>query len=124
MRILQLSNRVPYPPKDGGAICILVFTKEFIAAGHKVTMLAMNTPKHYFNCDNLPESIKNRAEIISVDVNAELSPIGAIWALIRNESYHLIRFISKDYENKLIELLKKNQYDVIQLEGVFFFPFF
>lgn len=123
MRILQLTNRVPYPPKDGGAIGILVFTKEFIAAGHEVTMLAMNTPKHYFNCNQLPESIKNKADIQSVDVNTNLSPIGAFIALLKNESYHVSRFISKDYENKLIELLQNNTYDVIQLEGLYLSPY-
>lgn len=123
MRILQLSNRVPYPPKDGGAIGILVFTKEFIAAGHQVTMLAMNTPKHYFNCEQLPESIKNKANIRSVDVNTSLSPIGALIALLKNESYHLSRFVSKEYEKKLIELLQNNTYDVIQLEGLYLSPY-
>lgn len=123
MRILQLSNRVPYPPKDGGAIGIWVFTKEFIAAGHEVTMLAMNTPKHYFNSDQLPENIKNKATIKTVDVNTNLSPIGAFMALIKNESYHLSRFISEAYEKKLIELLQQNTYDAIQLEGLYLSPY-
>jgi glycosyltransferase involved in cell wall biosynthesis len=123
MKILQLSNRIPYPPKDGGAIGILIFTKEFFAAGHEVSMLAMNTPKHYFDPAQLPEHLRNSITIHAVDVNTQLSAVGAFIALLKKQSYHLRRFISKQYESKLIELLQNNRYDVIQLEGLYLSPY-
>ena len=59
MNILQLCNKLPYPPKDGGAIAVFNLTKEFAAKGNKVTMLSMNTNKHYYNCNDLPEKVKS-----------------------------------------------------------------
>ena len=46
MRILQLTNKSPWPPKDGGAIASMNLTKGFGFLGHKVTVLSMNTEKH------------------------------------------------------------------------------
>jgi len=47
MKILQLHNNVPYPPKDGGAIGLWKFTLEFAKQEHQITLMAMNTKKHY-----------------------------------------------------------------------------
>ncbi len=118
MNILQLCNKLPYPPKDGGAIAVLNLTKEFAAKGHKVTLLAMNTNKHYYNCDELPQKIKSIAEIYCVNIDTSLNPLDAFLCLLKNKSYNMARFISIPYENKLIELLQKNKYDIIQLEGL------
>ena len=48
MRILQLMNKVPWPPKDGGAIACLNMTKGFSMLGHEVTVLSMNTSKQTY----------------------------------------------------------------------------
>ena len=52
MKILQLTNKVPYPPRDGGAIASLTLARELTRAGHQVTVLAMNTSKHFVNKDS------------------------------------------------------------------------
>ncbi len=120
MNILQLTNKVPFPPKDGGAIATLNLTKGFAHLGHKVTMLAMNTNKHYSDIAQIPEHIKNIVHIIGIDVNTRITIFSALYNLLFSKlPYNAQRFISKKYENALIELLIENKYDVIQLEGLY-----
>jgi len=48
MRILLIANKIPYPPKDGGSIATLNMAMGLSEQGAKVTLLAMNTSKHFF----------------------------------------------------------------------------
>lgn len=123
IKILQLANKFVYPPKDGGAIGIFNYTKAFSALGCEVTMLAMNTTKHYYDIKNLPEEIKQIAEWISIDVDNETKPIPAFINLIQGRSYNIARFISSAYNNKLIDLLHQKKFDIIQLEGLYLSPY-
>lgn len=118
MRILQLCNKLIYPPRDGGAIGIFNYTKAFSSLGCDVTLLAMNTSKHYYDIKNLPEEVKKIADFIAVDVNTGINIFSALTNLLRNRSYHIARFISSGYNDKLIELLHQKEFDIIQLEGL------
>lgn len=123
MKILQLSNKFVYPPKDGGAIGIFNYTKAFSSLGCEVTMLAMNTTKHPYDIKTLPEEIKKTADWIAIDVDNRTKPIAAFFNLIQNRSYNISRFISTKYNDKLIELLHEKEFDIIQLEGLYLSPY-
>lgn len=123
MNILQLSNKFVYPPKDGGAIGIFNYTKAFSGLGCQVTMLAMNTSKHYYDVKNLPAEIQQLADFITVDVNNNLNVFSAFIKLLQNRSYNIERFISTAYNNKLVELLHQKKFDIIQLEGLYLSPY-
>ena len=123
MRILQLCNKFVYPPKDGGAIGIFNYTKAFSALGNEVTVLAMNTSKHPYDIKDLPEDVKKMAEWISIDVDNAVKPISAFISLLQNRSYNIARFISSEYNEKLIELLNQKEFDIIQLEGLYLSPY-
>ena len=69
MRILQLMNKVPWPPKDGGAIACLNMTKGFSMLGHEVTVLSMNTSKHHIRIKDMPQHIRSRADFRLVEVS-------------------------------------------------------
>jgi polysaccharide biosynthesis protein PslH len=120
MKILQLTNKIPYPPRDGGAIATLSLSMSFAKQGHRVTILGMNTSKHYCDMASVPGSITSHIKIESVDVNTDLS----LWDAIKNLlfsglPYNATRFISKNFSKKLIELLQNQKFDVIQLEGLY-----
>lgn len=123
MRILQLCNKFVYPPKDGGAIGIFNYTKAFSALGNEVTMLAMNTTKHPYDISNLPEEIKKLADFRSVNVDNAIKPFSALITLLQNRSYNIERFISSEYNDRLVELLHEKEFDIIQLEGLYLSPY-
>ena len=120
MNILQLSNKMPYPPKDGGSIATLNLSKGFAELGHKVTVLTMNTSKHYFSVDDIPKNLKSKINFFDVFVNTKINPFNALVNLLFSTfPYNAKRFISKDFNNKLINLLLDNDYDIIQLDGLY-----
>jgi len=111
---------MPYPPKDGGSIATLNLAKGFCEHGNNVTVLAMNTSKHYFNIDNIPVELKSKINFFDVFVKTKINPFLATLNLFfSNKPYNAQRFISKKFRNKLISLLSNNNYEIIQLEGLY-----
>lgn len=124
MKILQITNKVPYPANDGGAIACLNLTRGFALLGNDVTVLAMNTLKHHTDISEIPESVKDWAEFRLVDVPARISPVEATYNLLfSGKPYNAVRFISKPFASKLKQLLKEYKFDIIQLEGLYVCPY-
>jgi len=124
MKILQLHNKLPYPPKDGGSIAIWNLSIELAKQGHEVTLLVMNTKKHYFPVQNIPNDVLKLLKIVSVNVDAPITVTGAIYNLLFScLPYNAARFIDKRFKNKLIDLLTNEVYDVVQLEGLYVAPY-
>jgi polysaccharide biosynthesis protein PslH len=123
MNILQLCNKFPYPAKDGGAIAVLNLTKSLSSLGSNVTVLAMNTSKHNFDLKNLPDDVKNIADFYAVDIDTSIKNFTALLCLCQNKSYHIERFISPTFNDRLIELLHEKEFNIIQLEGLYLAPY-
>ncbi len=124
MRILQISNKLPYPPKDGGAIATLSMSRSFAHLGHEVSILSMNTSKHYFDPDQIPEDLKSVINFHTVNIDTDISPLDAFKNLLFSKlPYNAERFINEDFNDKLIQILKNTAFDVIQLEGLYVAPY-
>lgn len=124
MKILQLANKFPYPPKDGGSIATLSMSKTFAELGNETTVLAMNTSKHYFPLKDLPASLSDSVEFLDVAVDTRISWYKMLLNFIFSRNpYNAVRFISPDFENKLLALLRERIFDVIQLEGLYLAPY-
>lgn len=124
MRILQLTNKPPFPARDGGSIAILNLTKGFSRLNHQVTLLSMNTLKHHASLDEIPFSLKASVDIRLTDVPAKISFSGVLVNLLfSKQPYNAVRFISKSYESELINLLHEKEFDLIQLEGLYLCPY-
>ncbi|UOQ70696.1 glycosyltransferase family 4 protein [Hymenobacter cellulosilyticus] len=118
MHILQLCPRVPFPPHDGGAIAMHDVAAGLAAAGHQVTVLAINTPKH-FQPDTVLSHLAG-VRLVTVPVDTRLSPVKALKNLLVGQvPYNVERFISPAVEARLVELLRTEQFDVVQVEGTF-----
>ncbi len=115
---------MPYPPKDGGSIATLSMAKAFVKLGHEVTLLAMNTHKHHFEVENLPEDLKSQIEFHTVYVDTSIKPPEALTNLIFSRlPYNAKRFISSAYKQKLVKLLREKNFDIVQLEGLYLYPY-
>lgn len=124
MKILQVTNKVPYPVKDGGAIATMNLTRGFALLGHEVTVLSMNTEKHHIDISEIPESIKDWAEFRLVEVPAKIAFFPALLNYIFTvKPYNAVRFISNKFSEELIKLLKEKQFDIVQLEGLYVCPY-
>lgn len=116
MKVLQLTYRVPFPPTDGGSIGIYNITKGLHDNGCEIDLVAINTPKHSQPKDCMLPLAKQH----DVFVNTNISPFKLLAnVFFKAIPYNVERFVSKDVEDKLVELLTKNSYDFIQVEGAF-----
>jgi len=123
MKILQLTKKFPYPLKDGESIAVTNLAKSLVAQGCEMTLLSMNTSKHFVETDKLPSSYDHYEAIHTVYLDNRVTVLGAITNLFTSESYHVSRFDFQLYKDKLIELLKDNVYDIIQLETLYLAPY-
>jgi glycosyltransferase involved in cell wall biosynthesis len=126
MHILQVCYRVPYPPHDGGAIGVYEIIRGVSEAGHQITVLAVNTPKHHQPATAL-DHLGPNVRMMAVDVDTRLSPWKALRNLLGNNStwgfaafpYNVERFISRAFADQLVELLRDNQFDVVHFDSTF-----
>ena len=123
MRILQLCKKFPYPLKDGESLAVQALARGFHSLGCEVSLLAMNTRKHWYDVSNTPEALDHYKEIEATDLDNRIRPVHAGKNLFSNKSYHIERFVNEDFGKQLTALLQKNEYDVIQLETVYLAPY-
>ncbi len=120
MRILVLSNKIPYPSIDGGSIATLNLSLSLAEQGNQVTLLAMNTAKHYYPTEDIPSEITNQIKLISVDIPAKITVFGALKNLLFSKNpYTAERFYTARYRQALTNLLSAETFDIIQLEGLY-----
>jgi glycosyltransferase involved in cell wall biosynthesis len=118
MKILILSNKLPYPPKDGGSIATLNMIKGLRDAGNQLTCLSLNTSKHPYPIEDIPTEIRETIRFMGVPCNTSIKPLRMLINLLfTKQPYIAERFKSQAYKKALTELLQKESFDVIQLEG-------
>ncbi len=123
MKILQLCKKLPYPLKDGESVAVTNLSKALKQLGCEITLLSMNTTKHYFNVKELPETYDHYHRIYTIDVDNRIKVKDAFANLFSTTSYHVSRFVNVAYKQQLIALLKAKQFDVIQLETLYLAPY-
>jgi polysaccharide biosynthesis protein PslH len=116
VKILQLCKKFPYPLKDGESVAVTFLAKALNKLGCEVTLLAMNTSKHYLDLATLPTSFNHYKAIHTVDIDNKVKPVAALKALVKGDNYFLTRFESAEYANKIKALIEENDFDIIQFE--------
>ncbi|MFZ5553581.1 MAG: glycosyltransferase family 4 protein [Bacteroidota bacterium] len=123
LKILQLCHKPPLPAIDGGCIAMNNITKGLMKEGYEVNILTVETQKHPFLPDLMPEDYRQKTKIESVYVDTSVNLVDAFSALVTSDSYNISRFFSPDFDLKLIKTLRENSYDVIHLESLFMTPY-
>ena len=123
MKILLLCNKSPYPTFEGGPLAMNSIITGLLDAGHQVKVLAVNSKKYNVTLEDIPMEYREKTGIELIDVDLRVKPLQAFKNLFSKKSYHVERFISKDFNNRLIEVLKKEIFDVVQLETLFMTPY-
>ncbi len=123
MNILLICNKSPYPPKEGGPIAMNTIVEGLVDSGHKTKILAVNSFKYSVDINSIPDDYKEKTQIEGIFLDLRIKPLDAFLNLFTSKSYHVQRFISKEFEDKVIEILSKNKYDIIQLETLYIAPY-
>lgn len=124
MRILFFAPRIPVRPFDGGALSIYHQVKGLQNAGHKVTVVAPNTSRHYADDDAIHEFSD---DVITHDVDTAIKPIDAIGNLLFDKvpckiglpktPYTISRFLHRSLIEKIHRRVNDSvNYDVIHID--------
>ncbi|MDZ4758257.1 MAG: glycosyltransferase family 4 protein [Bacteroidota bacterium] len=117
MKVLFLSNRVPFPPNDGGTVGVYQALMGLVDLGIDVTFFSLNPSRNKVDLKNALELEKIPHKEI-YNIQTDITPWGALKNLLQNKSYHISRFYNKNIADKLAALLQKNRYDIIHFDGL------
>ncbi len=108
---------------EGGPMAMNSLIMGLVRAGHQVKVLAVNSDKYYVDPKNIPgDYLKSTGlELVHLDLRIKLLP--AFISMLRRRSYHVERFISDNFRQRLVQLLRQQHYDVVQLETIFMAPY-
>jgi glycosyltransferase involved in cell wall biosynthesis len=123
MKILQLCKKFPYPLKDGESIAVTYLSNALHELGCEISLLSMNTTKHFVDISSLPSDFNHYKEIHVTSLDNSIRLTDAFFNLFSSESYHVSRFVSEDFRQQLIALLTENTYDVVQLDTLYLAPY-
>ncbi|PHI19163.1 glycosyl transferase family 1 [Lewinellaceae bacterium SD302] len=123
MKLLLLSKKFPYPLRDGESQAIHGLSKSLSELGVEVSLLAMNTSKHFFEGTELPKETSHFKEVRTVNVCTKLKAKDAAHNLLLWKSYHISRFDQTAYHLELQRWLNEENFDVIQLETLYLAPY-
>lgn len=124
MKILVLCHKIPYPATDGGCIATLNMIRGLAEAGAEIKALCMSTPKHNGLVQDIPPNLIPNVKWGGVFVDTTLNPFNALKNIFFSKlPYNAERFISFEFNEALIEDISQNNYDVVQLEGLYLAPY-
>lgn len=118
MKILLLSNKVPYPAHDGSSIAIASMVDALLKNGAEVSLLSLNTAKHFKEEKDILEALPRKLRFYQVYLDNRITTAGAFFNLLGNSAFHVSRFHHKGFSRLLAEILEEEDFDVIQLEGL------
>ena len=119
MNILLLCNKSPFPPGEGGPMAMNSIVTGLLEAGHTVKVIAFNSNKYHVEMQDIPEDYRKKTRIEFIDINLKIKYSDALKNLFSNESFHVLRFISDDFKKRLVQVLKKEKFDIVQLETIY-----
>ncbi len=118
MKILILSNKLPYPPRDGGSIATLNMITGLRDSGNEVTCMALNTAKHSFPVEEIPKELTSTVRFIGIGCDSSIRPARLLLNLLFSKKPYIAeRFNNGEFRQRLSGLLREEQFDVVQLEG-------
>jgi len=123
LKILQLCKKLPFPLISGEAIAVNYLSKAMHEQGCEITLLAMNTTKHHVDVSSLKDAFDHYNQVHIVDIDNRVTPAGALKNLLRSESYHIERFVSENFKNKIVDILNEESFDIIQMETLYMAPY-
>ena len=123
LHILFVCNKPPYPAKEGGSIAMNQLIEGLIHTGNRVKVITAYSDKYPVREKDIPESYKKKTGIEFVHLDLSIKPVEVLQNLFSNKSYHVQRFISDDFERKLVNILKSTPFDIVQIETLFMAPY-
>ncbi|OOQ61477.1 hypothetical protein BC343_19945 [Mucilaginibacter pedocola] len=122
MRILILTHRVPFPQNGGYPIVVGNTIKGLIAQGHQVSLISINV-KNQSDKVHEPDALLSKISYTEYAIDTRLTAVEFVSNLFTKNPYNIDKYYNAGFEKLLVQNLKDNAYDIIQLEGLFVAPY-
>lgn len=123
MRILQLTNKPIFPLVDGGCVAMNQLAKLLERNEFDVKNLSIETEKHPFHLDAFPADFRLKFNPEALKIDLKVSIFGALKSILKNESYNISRFKNEKFGQRLIEILRTSEVDLVICESIFLLPY-
>ena len=124
MKILILTHRVPFPQNGGYAIVVCNTISGLVSLGHEVSLVSLNARRHTSKpLESRDEQLLAKINYRSFDIDTSVSFFEGIINVFTSHSFNLDRFYDPRFDMMLIQEVRKNNYDIIQFEGLFVAPY-
>ena len=120
IKILQFTNKPAYPQIDGGCLGMAKMSDFYDTdLNYSIDIITIETAKHPYDKIEFEKKLSESTNVKSVFINSKPTVLGVISNFFGKKSYNLSRFYTKEVEEVIVNLLDKNQYDIIQFENIF-----
>lgn len=123
MKVLILTKKFPYPPKDGESIAVDSLTRSLHKLGCEITLLSMNTTKHFVEVEKVEKEMPQYQRVETSTVDNAIKPLAALKNLFSDRSYHIERFDDDRYREKLKAIVQQDAFDIVLLETIYLAPY-
>ena len=117
-KVLQVCKKVPFPLKDGESIAVRAIAKSLHELGSQVTLLTLNTSKHFVEEKSAVEGMPYYEVIHFVPQDNKITLWGAFSNLLSSEPFHISRFCNAKFEKIYAQLLDNEGFDLVIFESI------
>jgi len=111
---------MPFPVTDGGSYSISQTARGLIMQNAGLKVIAINTPKQWIPLSSIPKEFCDETGFEYIRVDTRFKPVKALCNLLfSTQSYFVERFCSVKFRDRLVDILKHKNFDVIQLEHIY-----
>ncbi len=123
IKILQFCYKPPYPVIDGGTIGMHSISEGLVNNGCDLKILTFYSDKHPFTKDILPQNYLEKTKIEGVYVDLKPKVSDALLCVFLGQSYVVKRFVTQEMKTFLIKTLKREHFDIVQIESIVLAPY-
>lgn len=123
MRILLITNRVPFPADGGYAIVVHNSIQSLLKLGCEVSLFSLNTTKHYVRIKSIKDPLATQIKFTQYKIDNRVKAKDAFFNLFTDQSYNISRFYDSGCASKLGHLLRTHEFDIVQFEGLQVAPY-
>ncbi len=123
MKILYITNRVPFPPHGGYPIVVYNTIAGAVQQGAEVTLFSLNTGKHQVGVRNIEDPLLEQIVFKTCAVNTDVSNWEWVKNVFSKKSIVVYRFYKATAVSQLKSILARQKFDIVQFEGLFVVPY-
>lgn len=91
--------------------------------GVEITLFSINPHKHAVDVEDIYDPVFDAIKFHSYSLDTDANFIGALFNIFSNESYNVSRYYEEGAARQLEDILREDEFDIIQFESLFVVPY-